>query len=57
VLVAVFAPVAVFALVAALVDEVGLLVVLEEWPEPPQAAMSSEASMVAQSACRGIGAL
>jgi hypothetical protein len=30
---------------------------LAEWLEPPQAAMTSEASTAAQSACRGIGAL
>jgi hypothetical protein len=56
VFVAVLASVAVFVLVAVLADEVGLLE-LEEWPEPPQAAMSNEASTAAQSARRGIGAL
>jgi hypothetical protein len=63
VLVAVFELVAVFALVVVVVfvagpaEEVGLLDELEEWPEPPQAAMSNEASTAAQSARRGIGAL
>lgn len=41
--------------------ELGALVVelaaLEEWPEPPQAAIGSEASTAVHSARRGIGAL
>jgi hypothetical protein len=52
-------------LVAVAADEVAAVDValvvelaeLEEWPEPPQAAMSSEASTAAQNACRDIGAL
>jgi hypothetical protein len=37
--------------------ELVLLADVAEWLEPPQAAMTSEASTAAQSACRGIGAL
>lgn len=47
-------PVAVVAEAVALVVE---LAELEEWLEPPQAAISSEAMTAARSARRGIGAL
>jgi hypothetical protein len=61
VLVAVVVVGALTVLVAVVTDEVVALVVgrveLEECPEPPQAAISSVASMAAQSARRVIGAL
>jgi hypothetical protein len=60
VLAAVFVLVAGFALVGVVGEEAALLAELdelEEGPAPPQAAISNEASAVAQSACRGIGAL
>src|SRR5664279_3602920 len=46
--------------VLATVEVVALVVelaALEEWPEPPQAAIESEASTAVHSARRGIGAL
>ena len=55
-----FVLVAGFALVGVVGEEAALLAELdelEEGPAPPQAAISNEASAVAQSACRGIGAL